>query len=154
MSSRVYDLASRLADAIASSEALKTFCLQQFGRAHTTYLGIDTNNPPADSLVPWVAVIPTSEGKAETYDHDEKQLTIVTASYEDTATTSPAGVVQMPGYSSSFELASRVWTVIEPYVLEDVNQTTFALLAHGEIRVQHASKYYHSAQSITVAEAI
>ncbi len=54
-------LIQALRDGIADNSAVKAWCQATYGKDHKVYLGIDQDNPPAETAYPLVSLYPLSK---------------------------------------------------------------------------------------------
>ena len=98
---------TQLMNGVYNSASLMDYCVDQFGKHASLYVGFDPNNPPKDDKIPWIGCTMGSMGLADGYTHFEYSISIGAALSASTSTTTDAtnGIISYDSVDIADEFA-------------------------------------------------
>ncbi|MDY0242574.1 MAG: hypothetical protein RBR34_10385, partial [Rhodospirillaceae bacterium] len=64
------ELIEKIRDAVANSQEISAWCVSKYGKTPTVFVGIDIENPPAETDYPVIVI----EGVAEAYGNSQSMI--------------------------------------------------------------------------------
>ena len=76
-------------DALSQDSALSTWANTNYGKTHQIFVGVNSNNPPAESECPYLAIYPASKTIGLGSDNKSDNVVVVCAVSDETFVTNP-----------------------------------------------------------------
>jgi len=73
------------AQALASSAAISSWCVAEYGQAHKVYMNFDRRNPPGENDCPYVAIYPVSKRVGQLVGAKGHGFEVVCCLFDDTS---------------------------------------------------------------------
>jgi hypothetical protein len=119
MAENAYQIAEGIIAALASCQSLETYCIQHLGSACTFWLGFDMQDPPKDTQIPRVVIVPTSTGRDPADNTRTTALDLIMV-IRDTGKDTSTGITKYSGYSTVSEFSRIVTEEVYDYIKENI----------------------------------
>ena len=105
-------IASRWADLLAESSALKSWCDEKYGKEPHVYLGLNLKAPPGEDECPVVIVLPVSTTLTDESWPNDAVISVMWSVKNSETEEQDNGVFILTGLLESEEFGREIWDVL------------------------------------------
>jgi len=146
MSSKNYEICEKIVESLAASELIKAFCQSKWQNNQTVFLGIDANNPPPNTNIPMIVVVPDSESFQD--DVAVSNGIFVGCTISDDTKTMAGGITKFSGYKTIQDFERLVYDNIDNLLQEFISD--YSVLEQGEVRFLSYYPWYQSQRNMKI----
>lgn len=148
-----YDLSKAMITALLSDTVFTNYCTSALGTVPTFLVGMDSNNPPTDDNIPFVAIVPATEQDNDNQ-YIEHAINIGAVITSDTVTEVTATkTITFDGYDTILDFSSELLKGIKRAMIASEISTassTMSMLSYTPARIEFYRPQYHSTREITL----
>ena len=140
-----YQVAKKVIDALRTDSTLSAYCTDTLSYS----LGLDSENPPVNSKLPLVVVMPVSK-EIVTNQHVVHSLSVGVAVTDNSIGTTD--YTKYEGFETIADLEAEIYAAIQRFFDESSSDHSLSLGASQSVSYECFFPQYHSVRNITVAE--
>ena len=144
-----FTICESLAAYLKTYTALNTYSDQKFAKRPHLFIGFDGRNAPADTFLPYIAVVPSTRQDVEST-HEEHTILLAVVCTDDSNTTA-SGVTKYEGFKTISDFEARVFEGVQAYFNEQIIEQS--MLSWAQAQYNGYWPEYHATREITVTSA-
>ena len=144
-----YELSRQLITAIGTNAAVQDFCLANFNKPVSFFLGVDESNPPAAENAPFVLIAQqsvTTEGNTAA-----ARSVLIGCVITDSKKEKDDYIEEAyKGFNTIEHFESLVYTAVEEFADPSINEA-FSIIEPGEVNFKHYYPYFHAIRIVKIS---